>query len=49
MDAVWNEIVSALTNGNPAQLPLALVGMAATGGADLVSQGARLGVSSMSR
>ena len=26
MDAVWNELVSALTNGQPAQLPLALVG-----------------------
>lgn len=30
MEAVWNEIVSALTNGNPSQLPLALAGMAAT-------------------
>ncbi|HOY76880.1 MAG TPA: hypothetical protein PLN33_03675 [Hyphomonadaceae bacterium] len=31
MDVVWNEIVSALTNGNPGQLPLALAGIAATG------------------
>lgn len=30
MEAVWNEFVSALTNGNPPQLPLALIGMAAT-------------------
>ena len=30
MEAVWNEIVSALTNGNPSQFPLALIGMAAT-------------------
>lgn len=30
MDSVWNEIVSALTNGNPQQLPLALAGVAAT-------------------
>ena len=30
MDAFWNELVSALTNGQPAQLPLALLGMAMT-------------------
>lgn len=30
MDAFWNELVSALTNGQPAQLPLALAGMATT-------------------
>ena len=30
MDAVWNELVSALTNGNPSQLPLALAGMVVT-------------------
>lgn len=30
MDAVWNELVNALTNSNPGQLPLALAGMAAT-------------------
>src|SRR5262249_31587876 len=31
MDSFWNELVSALTNGNPGQLPLAAAGMAATG------------------
>jgi len=31
MDAFWNELVSALTNGQPAQLPLALIGLAVTG------------------
>lgn len=31
MDAVWSEIVSALTNGAPAQLPVALAGITATG------------------
>lgn len=30
MEAFWNELVSALTNGQPAQLPLALLGMAVT-------------------
>ena len=30
MDTIWNEIVSALTNGNPSQFPLALIGMTAT-------------------
>ncbi len=30
MDSIWNEIVSALTNGNPSQFPLALIGMTAT-------------------
>ena len=30
MEAFWNELVSALTNGQPAQLPLALIGMAIT-------------------
>jgi hypothetical protein len=30
MDTLWNEIVSALTNGNPGQLPLALAGLTAT-------------------
>lgn len=30
MDAVWNELVSALTNGQPDQLPLALAAIAAT-------------------
>lgn len=30
MDAFWNELVSALTNGQPAQLPLALAGMVVT-------------------
>ena len=30
METVWNEIVSALTNGQPAQLPLAALGIAAT-------------------
>lgn len=30
MEAFWNELVSALTNGQPAQLPLALTGMAIT-------------------
>lgn len=30
MDAFWNELVSALTNGQPQQLPLALMGMTAT-------------------
>lgn len=30
MDAFWNELVSALTNGQPAQLTLALLGMALT-------------------
>jgi hypothetical protein len=30
MEAFWNELVSALTNGQPAQLPLALIGMAVT-------------------
>ncbi|RYG28171.1 MAG: hypothetical protein EON93_19090 [Burkholderiales bacterium] len=30
MEAFWNELVSALTNGQPAQLPLALAGMAIT-------------------
>ncbi|MBK8837753.1 MAG: hypothetical protein IPO30_03380 [Hyphomonadaceae bacterium] len=30
MDAFWNELVSALTNGQPAQLPLALAGMIIT-------------------
>lgn len=30
MDVVWNEIVSALTNGEPSQLPLALAGITAT-------------------
>jgi hypothetical protein len=32
MEVVWNEIVSALTNGNPGQLPLAVLALAATGG-----------------
>ncbi len=32
MDAFWNELVSALTNGQPSQLPLALIGMAVTVG-----------------
>ena len=32
MDAFWNELVSALTNGQPSQLPLALIGMAVTAG-----------------
>ncbi len=31
MDGVWNELVSALTNGNPDQLWLALLGLVATG------------------
>jgi hypothetical protein len=31
MDAVWNEIVGALTNGQPGQLWLALIGLSATG------------------
>lgn len=30
MDVFWNELVSALTNGQPAQLPLALAGIAIT-------------------
>lgn len=30
MDSVWNELVSALTNGNPQQLPLAAAGILAT-------------------
>ncbi len=30
MEALWNELVSALTNGQPAQLPLALTGMVIT-------------------
>src|SRR5262249_36968556 len=30
MQDVWNEIVSALTNGNPGQLPFALIGIAGT-------------------
>ena len=30
MQDVWNEIVSALTNGNPGQLPFALIGIGAT-------------------
>lgn len=30
MDSIWNEIVSALTNGNPSQFPLAVAGMTAT-------------------
>jgi hypothetical protein len=30
MESIWNEIVSALTNGNPSQFPLALAGMTAT-------------------
>lgn len=30
MDAVWNELVAAVTNGAPSQLPFALVGIAAT-------------------
>ena len=30
MEVFWNEIVSALTNGNPSQLPLALAGITAT-------------------
>lgn len=30
MDSMWNEIVSALTNGNPSQFPLALIGVTAT-------------------
>lgn len=32
MEAVWNELVRALTNGAPSQLPYALAGIAATGG-----------------
>ncbi|MDP3492833.1 MAG: hypothetical protein Q8R82_06935 [Hyphomonadaceae bacterium] len=32
MNAFWNELVSALTNGQPAQLPLALLGIAVTAG-----------------
>jgi hypothetical protein len=32
MESVWNELVSALTNGQPAQLPYALFAIAATGG-----------------
>ena len=32
MDAFWNELVSALTNGQPSQLPLALIGIAVTAG-----------------
>ncbi len=31
MNGVWNELVSALTNGHPEQLPLALGGIIATG------------------
>ncbi len=31
MEAVWNEIVGALTNGAPSQLPFALIGIAVTG------------------
>jgi hypothetical protein len=31
MEAFWSELVSALTNGQPSQLPFALVGVAATG------------------
>lgn len=30
MEAFWNELVSALTNGQPAQLPLALAGIVIT-------------------
>lgn len=30
MEAFWNELVSALTNGQPQQLPLALIGMTIT-------------------
>jgi hypothetical protein len=30
MESFWNELVSALTNGNPQQLPLALAGIVAT-------------------
>jgi hypothetical protein len=30
MENIWNEFVSALTNGNPGQLPLAVIGIAAT-------------------
>lgn len=30
METVWNEFVSAMTNGQPAQLPLAALGIAAT-------------------
>jgi hypothetical protein len=30
MQAFWDEFVKALTNGNPAQLPIALLGLAAT-------------------
>lgn len=30
MDSVWNEFVSAMTNGQPGQLPLAALGIAAT-------------------
>lgn len=30
MDGLWNELVSALTNGNPGQLPLAAAGILAT-------------------
>ncbi len=30
MDSAWNELVSALTNGHPGQLPYALSGMALT-------------------
>jgi hypothetical protein len=32
MNSVWNELVSALTNGHPEQLLLALAGIVATGG-----------------
>ena len=32
MDSLWNELVSALTNGQPVQLPYALLAIAATAG-----------------
>lgn len=31
MESVWNELVGALTNGHPEQLPLAIAAIAATG------------------
>lgn len=39
MDGLWNEPVSALTNGSPGQLPLALLGLAATAGLIWVMKG----------
>jgi hypothetical protein len=39
MDGLWNELVSALTNGSPGQLPLALLGLAATAGLIWVMKG----------